>query len=187
MAIALETCMRGAWRAARRAGGQLTVVELVVFVGLQASGKSTFYASRYRATHVHVSKDLFGRARHKHEKQMRLVTEAIRSGRSVVVDNTNPRKADRAELVALAREHGARPIAVSFTASVGECLQRNATREGKARVPAVAIYTTAKKLEPLSRDEGFDEVLEVRLGDAGFDVRAAVPDGRARVEPPTPA
>jgi predicted kinase len=175
MGIAREPCMRGGRRAARRAAGRLTVVELVVFVGLQASGKSSFYASRYHATHVHVSKDLLGRARHKHDKQMRLVANAIRSGRSVVVDNTNPRKADRAELVALARQHGAKITAVSFTASVGDCLRRNATREGKERVPPVAIYSTAKKLERPCRDEGFDEVIEARLGDEGFDVRAAVP------------
>jgi predicted kinase len=156
-------------------GPPLAGVELVVFVGLPGSGKSSFYGSRYAGTHVHVSKDLLGRARHKHDKQMRLVSDALRSGRSVVVDNTNPRKADRAELVALARALGASPIAVWFTAPVADCLRRNAAREGKARVPAVAIFAAARKLERPTRDEGFDDVVEARLGDAGFDVRAAAP------------
>ena len=34
-------------------------IELVILVGLQASGKSTFFRERFAATHEHVSKDLF--------------------------------------------------------------------------------------------------------------------------------
>jgi predicted kinase len=152
-----------------------TRVELVVFVGLQGSGKSSYFARRYAGTHLHVSKDLLGHARHKHDKQMRLIEQALRTGRSVVVDNTNPRKADRAALVELARSTAATPVAVWFTAPVGECLRRNATREGKARVPAVAIYTTVRKLEPPTLEEGFARIDEVRLGEAGFEVRPAAP------------
>ena len=36
--------------------------ELVIFVGLQASGKSTWYRSHYAVTHEHVSKDLYPRS-----------------------------------------------------------------------------------------------------------------------------
>ena len=43
-----------------------------------------------------------------------------------------------------------------------ECLARNARREGKARVPDVAIFATAKMLVPPSREEGFDELYRVR-------------------------
>ena len=35
---------------------------------------------------------------------------------------------------------------------------RNRQREGKGRVPDVAIFTTRKKLVPPTLDEGFDEV-----------------------------
>lgn len=150
------------------------MAELVVFVGLPASGKSSYYASRYRATHVHVSKDLLGRARHKQDKQMRIIAGALRSGRSVVVDNTNPRQSDRAALIDLARVHGATPVAVWFTAQVADCLRRNASREGKARIPAVGIFATAKKLQPPTREEGFAEVTQAHLGEGGFEVRAAV-------------
>jgi predicted kinase len=174
MAIAREGCTLDARRPARRTGGRLTMAELVVFVGLQASGKSSFYASRYHATHVQVSKDLLGRARHKQDKQMRLIADALRSGRSVVVDNTNARQSDRAALIDLARAHGARPVAVWFTAPVGDCLRRNAAREGKARIPAVGIFATAKKLQPPTREEGFAEVTQAHLGESGFEVRAAV-------------
>lgn len=33
-------------------------MELIIFVGLQASGKSSFYRARFAANHEHVSKDL---------------------------------------------------------------------------------------------------------------------------------
>jgi len=144
-------------------------MELVVFVGLQGSGKSGFFSSRFAGTHVHVSKDLFPRsARHKPERQLRQVEQALATGRSVVVDNTNPRRADRAALVELGRRYGARVVAVHFLASVGEALGRNRARQGKARVPDVAICTTARRLEPPAPEEGFDEVIRVRLGEEDF-------------------
>ena len=52
-----------------------------------------------------------------------------------------------------------------------ECLRRNEMREGKARVPDVAIYATAKMLVAPSIEEGFDELLCVRLNDSAFEVR----------------
>jgi predicted kinase len=149
-------------------------MELVVFVGLQGSGKSAFYRSRYSGTHLHVSKDLFpAHARRKQERQMRQVEEALATGRSVVVDNTNARRADRAPLVEAGRRFGARLIAVHFTASVAEALRRNAGREGRARVPDVAIFTTARRTETPVREEGFDEVLRVRMDVDGFALESA--------------
>jgi predicted kinase len=143
-------------------------MELVVLIGVQGAGKSSFYRSRYAGTHVHVSKDLLGRsARNKDEKQMRLVDTALQSGRPVVVDNTNPRRADRAPLIELAHRLGAKATGILVAAPVADCLRRNAAREGKARVPDVAIFVTVRKLEPPSREEGFDEVLEARLEDDG--------------------
>ena len=142
-------------------------MDLVVLIGLPASGKSSFHRARYAGTHVHVSKDLLGRAQRKNEKQMRLVEDALRSGRSVVVDNTNPRRADRAPLIEVARRLGATSTGILVTASIADCLRRNAARDGKARVPAVAIYVAARKLEAPSREGGFDEVYEARLEDDG--------------------
>ena len=136
---------------------------LIIFVGLPGSGKSTYYFAHFADTHVHVSKDLLPRG----GRQETLVEKALAAGRSVVVDNTNPRRADRSPLLELARRFGARTIAVLVTATVAECLRRNAAREGRARVPGVAIYVAAKKLEPPSCEEGFDEVLEASMAEDG--------------------
>ena len=132
--------------------------ELVIFVGMQASGKSTYYRAQLAATHVHVSKDLMPTARNRDAKQRDLIARTLAAGRNVVVDNTNPTPAVRAPLIELGRAHGARVVAYYFEITVKEAIARNRLREGKARVPDVAIYVTSKKLVPPSFDEGFDEV-----------------------------
>jgi predicted kinase len=132
--------------------------ELIIFVGLPASGKTTYYRSHFADTHVHVSKDLMPNARRRDDRQEQAITDALESGRSVVVDNTNPSPVVRAPLIALGRQHGARIIAYYFETTVKVCLVRNRQREGKARVPDVAIFVTSKKLVPPAVSEGFDEV-----------------------------
>ena len=146
-------------------------MELVVFVGLQASGKSTFFRERFAESHQHVSKDLFPNNRNKNRRQEHLLRAALSAGRCVVVDNTNPTLEDRWVLIGLGGEYGARIVGYFFEASVSECIRRNEVREGKARVPNVAIYATAKKLVAPSIEEGFDELLRVRLNDSAFEVR----------------
>jgi predicted kinase len=147
-------------------------VELVILVGLQASGKSTFFRERFAATHEHVSKDLFRNNRNRNRRQRELVEAALGAGCPVVVDNTNPTVKERRLLIELGRQFGARIAGYFFESGVRECLARNARREGKARVPDVAIYATAKRLVHPSRVEGFDEILCVRLNGSAFQVRA---------------
>ena len=129
-------------------------MELVILIGLPASGKSTYYLEHLAATHVHVSKDLLARG----ARQEPLIAKALAAGQSVVVDNTNPSPAIRAPLIALGRRHGARIVGYFFEIDVKTALVRNRGREGKARVPDVALFATKKKLVPPSYDEGFDEI-----------------------------
>lgn len=136
----------------------MTRVELILFVGLQAAGKSTYYRTHFAATHVHVSKDLMKNARDREMRQQQMIGEALAVGKSVVVDNTNPTPAVRAPLIAIGRRHGARVIACFFEAVVKDAVARNRLREGKERVPDVALYVTARKLVAPTLDEGFDEV-----------------------------
>jgi predicted kinase len=140
--------------------------ELVVFVGLQASGKSAFFRERFAATHEHVSKDLFRNNKDPNRRQAQLIEAALRAGSSVVVDNTNPTVEDRRALIELGRRFGARIVGHYFDSTVRQCTERNRLRAGKARVPDVAIYATAKKLVPPSYSEGFDRLFRVRLIDS---------------------
>ena len=144
-----------------------------MFVGLPASGKSTFYHQRFAATHAHISKDLWPGAANKSVRQARELRAALAAGTSVVVDNTSPAVTDRAEVIAIARESNARVIGCYFAATSREAIGRNRGRTGKARVPDVAIFTTAKWMVIPTLDEGFDELWRVvSQADGGFDVAA---------------
>jgi predicted kinase len=142
-------------------------MQVVILVGLPGSGKSTFYAQRFAATHAHVSRDDFPNNRNPGRRQATLIEEALTAGRDVVVDNTNLRAADRAPIIEAARRHGATVVGYTFEPDVVACRARNRGREGRARVPDVAIYTARKRLEPPAREEGFDRLIRVRTRDDG--------------------
>jgi predicted kinase len=152
-------------------------VELVIFIGLQASGKSTFFRTYFAETHVLVSKDLFRNNKKPDRRQAQLIDEAYETGRSVVVDNTNPTVEDRARLIEQGRYYGAEVIGYYFQSDVRGCWERNQTRSGKAKVPDIAIYSTVKKLQLPSYDEGFDKLFYVEIVENNrFEVRSWIED-----------
>src|SRR5436305_5014879 len=132
--------------------------KLVLFIGLQGAGKSSFYQMHFASSHEWVSKDRFPNNRNPARRQRQLIEEALAAGRSVVVDNTNPTVEERAELIALARSFGAGIVGYYFESRVADCLERNRQREGKDRVPDVALYATRKRLCRPTLAEGFDRL-----------------------------
>ena len=149
------------------------MTELAVLVGLPGAGKTSFFRARLAESHVHVSKDALGHGRDTGRRQLELVAQALRAGRSVAVDNTNPRVEDRAPLIALARAAGARVVAYALDTTPKESAARNRGREGRERVPGVAIFATAKRLQPPTPAEGFDAIYRVRAEGGDFEVVAA--------------
>ena len=146
-------------------------------MGLPGSGKSTFYRERFAATHDHVSKDAMRNTRRRDRRQSSLIDEALSAGRPVVVDNTNPSAAIRADIISSARRHGAVVVGYFFPADTRDALRRNRSRSGRERVPDVAIFTTRKRLDVPSRAEGFDRLFVVTLDESShsFVVTAVVP------------
>jgi predicted kinase len=147
------------------------VLECVILVGLQAAGKSTLYVRQFAQTHERISMDLHPNAPKKAIRIEAQLRDLLQQGRSVVVDNTNPTIAARAPLIRIARELGAEVVGYYVEATTREAVARNSKREGRARVPNVGIFTTAKRLQAPTLDEGFDRLYRARMQqDGSFDV-----------------
>ena len=138
-------------------------MEAVIFVGIQAVGKSTFYKERFFATHVRISLDLM-RTRH---RERSLLAWRLDHQQPFVVDNTNVTAAERAVNIAPARAAGFRVVGYFFESDVLASIRRNEGRSGAARVPPIAAGGTRRRLELPSRTEGFAELFFVRIGDDG--------------------
>jgi predicted kinase len=146
-------------------------MEAIIFVGLQASGKSTFYKERFFDTHVRINLDML-RTRH---RERLLLHACIEMKQRFVVDNTNATSAQRAEYISQAREAGFAVAGYYFDSSVSECIARNNRREGAARIPVIGIYASAKKLQVPTLAEGFDALYYVRIeSERGFVVEERV-------------
>ncbi|XP_005096369.1 bifunctional polynucleotide phosphatase/kinase [Aplysia californica] len=131
--------------------------ELVMLVGPPASGKSTF-RQRYLEPHgyVAVNRDTLGTA----EKCLKVAKEAISSGKSVVVDNTNPSASARAPFIKLAKDKGipCRCFWLQTPLDLAHHLNlfRQNQTEGKCRrVPDVGYNVFKKNFEEPKSTEGF--------------------------------
>lgn len=146
------------------------MLKVYILMGLPGAGKSTFRRFRFPADFAVVSKDDFPNHRRPSHRQATTIREALAEGRSVVVDNTNPTIEDRASVIDIAREFDAKIYGYVLQATTEEAMARNDKRQGKQRVPPVAIFTSAKRWQPPTLDEGFDALFIVRVADGAFEV-----------------
>jgi predicted kinase len=138
-------------------------VEVVIFIGLQGAGKSTFYKDRFFATHLRINLDML-KTRH---RERRLLQVCLETRQPFVVDNTNPTRAERAVYIQAAKEAGFRVIGYYFQSRVEDCKRRNEQRTPNLQVPLRGILGTAGRMELPSKEEGFDELHYVRINEAG--------------------
>ena len=139
-------------------------MEAVIFIGLQASGKSSFYKERYFSTHVRISLDLLKTR----NRERQFLTACLETQQPFVIDNTNPGRDDRAKYIEVSKAARYSVVGYYFCSKVGDCLERNERRTSP--VPNRGILSTAKKLELPSMDEGFEDLKYVRLTESGFVV-----------------
>lgn len=153
-------------------------MRVAILIGLQASGKTTFYRVNLAETHAHVSKDNFPRARNRQKRQLDLIKEALRAGRDVAVDNTNPSPAEWAPLISLARAYDAEAVAYWFPTDLEASIARNSAREHP--VPDVGIFATLSRLRRPTPADGFDQIHTVTTdGNGGFTVTETTSPGQA--------
>ncbi len=138
-------------------------VELVVLVGPPASGKSTISKKYFEPKgYVYVNRDTLKTQ----DKCIKNATEALKSGKSVIVDNTNPSKEARAAYVNLAKKIKC-PVRclwlqTSFDLAHHLNLFRQTQSEGKQRrVPDVGFNVFKSKFEEPSLNEGFSVIEKI--------------------------
>lgn len=135
----------------------------VIFIGVQASGKTSYYNSFFSG-YEHISLDELKTRR----KEYKLLQDCIASGRDFVSDNTNPLPEDRKRYIVMASSAGYEIMGYYFCSEIEKCIARNRKRTGKSCVPDVAVAATHRKLILPSMSEGFDRLYYVRLTENGF-------------------
>ncbi len=139
------------------------MVEAVVFIGVQATGKSSFYVERFLNTHLRLNMDML-KTRH---REGILLRAFIEGKVPFVVDNTNPTREERARYISPCRGAQFKIVGFYFSSSLADAMRRNAARAGKRRIPDAGVRGTYARLELPSWDEGFDELHYVTLNDEG--------------------
>ena len=146
------------------------MMEAVIFVGIQGSGKSTFFKDRFVDTHIRINLDML-KTRH---RERYLVNACIVAKQAFVVDNTNATRGDRSRYIEPAKAAGFKVVGYYFQPQVEACQERNENRPEHQVVPLKGLLGTYSRLEAPSFDEGFDELYSVQIGaDSGFVVEVS--------------
>jgi predicted kinase len=141
-------------------------MECVLLIGIQGSGKSTFFKEHFFNTHVRINLDML-KTRHREDIYL---AASFKAKQKFVVDNTNPSREDRKKYIQFSKMFQYKTIGYSMEPDLENCLLRNQGRQGKEQVPIVAIKRTLKKLEEPRFDEGFDELYQVKIINGQFIV-----------------
>jgi predicted kinase len=134
-------------------------MEAVIFVGVQGSGKTSFYRERFFDTHVRISLDML---RTRHREQL-LLAACLQGRQPFVIDNTNPLASDRVRYIAPARAAGFRIVIYFFETSLRDAIRRNNQRRGTQKIPVPGVAATFRKLQVPTQEEGVDALYTVTV------------------------
>ncbi|RPA77395.1 polynucleotide kinase 3'-phosphatase [Ascobolus immersus RN42] len=167
-------------------------LEVILFVGSPASGKSTFYNKHILnnsldKTYTRINQDTLKTR----DKCLKVAGERLSEGESIVVDNTNPEAATRKLWIDLAKKHNAKIRCFYFNVPADLCNHNDAVRglhaptadgareervdekkaelakslnpDGRAQLPGMAFSGFRSKLQAPELKEGFDELVELKF------------------------
>ena len=129
--------------------------EVVIMVGYQGSGKSTFAAKHFGDKYTILQGDVL-KTEAKMVKHLKL---ELTNDKSVVLDATNPSIKKRAVFIKIAKDLGATVRIVHITTTIEESMENNAKRDNP--VPKIAFYLFRKNYQQPTLEEGVEEVIVV--------------------------
>jgi len=141
-------------------------MEAIIFIGIQATGKSSFYNERFQNSHVRISMDLLNTR----NKESKFLSLCFNTHSAFVVDNTNSSASNREKYIALAKENKYDIVGYYFKSEIKKAIARNALRTGKNKIPEIGIRSCFSNLEIPKYAEGFDKLFFVELTENGFQV-----------------
>jgi predicted kinase len=136
-------------------------MEVVIFVGIQGAGKSTFCKARFYDSHIRLNLDML-RTRH---RETLLFEACLEAKQKLVLDNTNLTREEREKYILRAKEFGFKIVGYYFQAKIEKAIERNNEREGKAKIPEKGLHGALKRLQIPMLEEGFDELFYVWIND----------------------
>jgi predicted kinase len=136
-------------------------METILFTGIQATGKSTFYQQYFADTHIRINLDML-KTRH---REKILLKACIEAKQRFVVDNTNPTVAVRNQYIEMAKAAEFKIIGYYFQSKLKKAIKQNSTRSGKACIPEKGIRAAYAKLQIPTFSEGFDVLYYVTINE----------------------
>uniref|UniRef100_A0A671PQJ8 Bifunctional polynucleotide phosphatase/kinase-like n=1 Tax=Sinocyclocheilus anshuiensis TaxID=1608454 RepID=A0A671PQJ8_9TELE len=143
-----------------------TKQEVIVAVGFPGSGKSTFFQTHIIPQgYAYVNRDILG----SWQQCVSTCERALKEGRSVAVDNTNPDPESRKRYIDVSQSAGVPCRCFNFTASLEQAKHNNRFREmvpsAIKHVPVndMVIHSYKKKFVAPSLSEGFSEILQINF------------------------
>lgn len=142
-------------------------MEIIIFIGIPGSGKSTFYKENFFNSHVRISLDLLN-TRFKESEYLNL---SLNLQQRILIDNTNVTTIDRKRYIEPAKQKRYTVTGYYFESKVRECLGRNARRPEKDRINKIGILAKYKALELPAYEEGFNKLYYVSIEEGTFKIR----------------
>ena len=142
-------------------------LEIIIFCGSPASGKSSLYWKHFQPLgYERVNQDLLKTR----DRCLKVARDNLESGKPIVVDNTNRNEEARAYWIRLAKEFRVPIRCIHLTASTRLCQHNDCIRalstgssnpEKRSMLPSIAFRGFAQSFVEPKIEEGFQDVVKV--------------------------
>ncbi|CAI8891885.1 AAA family ATPase [Chryseobacterium sp. IT-36CA2] len=139
-------------------------MEMIIFIGIPASGKSSFYKELFFNSHIRISMDLLNTR----SKEGKLLQYCFETQSKMAIDNTNVTKEARKKYIELAQQNKFEIIGYYFDCTIQDCMERNKNR--KDSINEIGIKAKYKELEKPLPEEGFDKIFRVKIVEQKFEI-----------------